>query len=228
MNELQQLAVTAATRLAGDLIRTLDDPSRGSIETRARAVVDQIDHELADMQSRSRLQAGDAWVADRRAADLQRELDTIEGEIYGAVAINDDGFASALMGQRDAIRIELDGLRLASATQHETEESLDEYISALQWLRRRAMAELTSTVAMARAAEARAAMAGSYQNAENLRLAINTLRDDAGRAFAMIRKHEQQIVEGAPDLDVGLRRERSRSARYSAEIESIRRRQQGG
>jgi hypothetical protein len=71
-------------------------------------------------------------------------------------------------------------------------------------------------------------MAGSYQNAENLRLAINTLRDDAGRAFAMIRKQEQQIVEGAPDLDVGLRRERSRSARYSAEIESIRRRQQGG
>jgi hypothetical protein len=227
MNELQQFAVNAAKDLASDLIRTLDDPRRGSIQDRARSVVDQIDAELADMQSRSRLQGADGAVADDRAARIQRKLEEIGYELEGAVELGDDAYARALQAQRDALRIQLGGERSAGAVQRETEAALDDYISALQWLKREAIAELTGTVAMARAAEDRAAMANSYEATGNLRQAINGLRDDAVRAFSANRKRENQILEGDPDLAIGLHRERSREARYQAEIESIRRRQRG-
>ena len=227
MNELQKFAVNAATELATDLLRTLDDPRRGSIENRARSVVDQIEHELTDMQARSRLQAADGGVSSARAADIQRKLERIGYELEGAVELGDDRYAHALQVQRDALLIQLDGERGAAAVQHETEAALDNYISVLQWLKLEAIAELTGTVATARAAEDRAAMAGSFEASGNLRQAINGLRDDAVRAISANRKREGQILEGDPDLNVGLHRERNRGARYQAEIESIRRRQRG-
>jgi hypothetical protein len=142
--------------------------------------------------------------------------------IWAIVAAIEEAAKSAPSNvAKDAARFDRE---LRAAVEKPDDDRAKALLMALpRWPPRESLLSATTSLMELRKGTAHATAAGVSQH---------FLRDvdvrDTGRAFAMIRKHEQQIVEGAPDLDVGLRRERSRSARYSAEIESIRRRQQGG